>query len=141
MSSVKSRAHISINQVVNDDQAIFATDNYINMTLLYLLRKATEELNGFPRAKVLKKIGVEVDGVILSKGRIMQGMEFLETAEVDMDLGAMGIRSTLPLLDRHSPLSYAIAQQCPYPVCGKAGKADNQSCRDRSWLLSQGWVP
>ena len=68
MSSVKSRAHISINQVVNDDQAIFATDNYINMTLLYLLRKATEELNGFPRAKVLKEIGVEFDGVILSKG-------------------------------------------------------------------------
>ena len=111
------------------------------MTLLYLFRKATEELKGNHSAKVLKKIGVEVDGVILSEGKNMQGMEFLETAEVDMDLGTMGIRSSLPVLDRHSPLSYAIVQQCPYPVCGKAGKADKQSCRDSSWLLSQEWVP
>ena len=47
---------------------------------------------------------------MLSKGRIMQGMEFLETAKVEVDLGAMGIRTSLPVLDRHSPLSYAIAQ-------------------------------
>ena len=73
--------------------------------------------------------------MILSKGRIRQGMKFLETAKVDVDIGAMGIRSGLPVLDRHSPLSYAIVQQCPYPVCGKAGKAENQSCRDSSWLL------
>ena len=38
---------------------------------------------------------------MLSKGRIMQGIEFLETAKVD--LGAMGIRTSLPMLDRHSP--------------------------------------
>ena len=109
--------------------------------LLYLFRKATEELMGNHSAKVLKKIGVEVDGVILGKGRIMHGMESLETAEVDVDLRAIGILSSLPVLDKHSPLSYAIAQQCPYTVCGKAGKADNQSCRDSSWLLSQGRVP
>ena len=42
------------------------------MTLLYLFRKATEELNGFHSAEVLGKKGVEVDGVILSKGQIMQ---------------------------------------------------------------------
>ena len=92
-------------------------------------------------AKVLKKIGVEVDEVILGKGRIMHGMESLATAEMDVDLMAIGILSSLPVLDKHSPLSYAIAQQCPYTVCGKAGKADNQICRESSWLLSQGWVP
>ena len=109
--------------------------------LLYLFRKATEELMGNHSAKVLKKIGDEVDGVILGKGKIMHGMESLATAEVDVDLRAIGILSSLPVLDKHSPLSYAIAQQCPYTVCGKAGKADNQSCRDSSWLLSQGRVP
>ena len=89
------------------------------MTLLYLSRKATEELKGFRNAKVLKKIGVEVDGVILSKGRIMQGMEFRETVEKDVDLEAMGIRSSLPVWDRHSPISYAFVQQCRYTVCEK----------------------
>ena len=56
------------------------------------------------------EIGHKVDGVILSKGWIMQGMEFMETAEVDVDLGSMGIRACLPVLGRHSSLSYSIAQ-------------------------------
>ena len=46
------------------------------MTLLYLFRKATEELKVFHCADVLGKIDIEVDGVILSEGRIMQRMEF-----------------------------------------------------------------
>jgi hypothetical protein len=96
---------------------------YINMTLLYLFRKATEELKGFHSAEVLGKIGVEVDGVILSKGRIMQGMEFLETAEVDVDvgMGAMGIRTSLPVLDRHSPLSYAFAHHVHWDLAMHRG--------------------
>ena len=52
---------------------------------------------------------------MLSKGRIMQGIEFLETAKVD--LGAMGIRTSLPMLDRHSPLSYAIVQHVSAQRC------------------------
>ena len=80
------------------------------MTLLFLFGKATEKLKGFHSAEVLGKIGVEVDGVILSKGRIMQVMEVMETAEVDVDLGAIGIRTFLLVLDSHSPLSYSITQ-------------------------------
>ena len=55
------------------------------MTLRYLFRKATEELKGFHSSEVLEKIGVEVDGVILSKGRIMKRMEFQETSNLDVD--------------------------------------------------------
>ena len=36
-------------------------------------------------------------------------MQFQETAELDLDLGAMGIKTHLPVLDRFSPLSYCIA--------------------------------
>jgi hypothetical protein len=35
-------------------------------------------------------------------------MTFLETAKVDLNLVAMGIRTSLHLLDRHSPLRYSI---------------------------------
>ena len=77
-----------------------ARDKFVNMALLYLFRKATVELKAFHNAGTLAKIGVEVDGVILSKGRIMKGMEFLETAELDLNLGAMGLRTHLPVLDR-----------------------------------------
>ena len=58
---------------------------------------------------------------MLSKGRIMQGMEFLETAEVDVDLGAMGIRTSLPVMERHSPLSYAIAQHVHWDLAPHRG--------------------
>ena len=54
--------------------------------------------------------GVEVDGVLLSSGRILSEMDFQDSAEIDVDLGALGIRTRLPVLDRHSPLSYSIAQ-------------------------------
>ena len=59
--------------------------------------------------------------MILSKGRIMQGMEFLETAVVEVDLGAMGIRTSLPVLDRHSPLSYAIEQHVHWDLAVHRG--------------------
>jgi hypothetical protein len=108
--SQESRERFSNTQVANDDHTTVHTEKYIKMTMLYLLRKATEGLTSFHMAEVLKNIGHKVDGVILSRGRIMQGMEFMETAEVDVDLGSMGIRACLPVLGRHSSLSYSIAQ-------------------------------
>ena len=53
----------------------------------------------------------------------MQGMEFLETAEVDVDvgMGAMGIRTSLPVLDRHSPLSYAFAHHVHWDLAMHRG--------------------
>jgi hypothetical protein len=56
---------------------------------------------------------------MLSKGRIMQGIEFLETAKVD--LGAMGIRTSLHMVDRHSPLSYAIVQHINWDLSPHRG--------------------
>ena len=68
-------------QAVPDDQ-LPDGDKYINMVLLYLFRKARVELKAFHNAATLAKIDLEVDGVIISKGRILEGMEFLETASL-----------------------------------------------------------
>ena len=86
------------------------TDRYLNQALLYLYRKGTKEVKAFNKPKEIKRLGFEVEGVLLSKDRLVQGMDFMETAELDLNLGAMGIRTSLPLLDRYSPLSYSIAQ-------------------------------
>ena len=51
-------AYLSSNQVVKDDQAISATDKYINMSLLYLFRKATKELKGFHSAEDMGELRV-----------------------------------------------------------------------------------
>jgi hypothetical protein len=51
----------------------------------------------------------------------MQGIKFMETAEVDVELGSMGIKASLPVLDRHSLLSYAIAQHVHWTLAPHRG--------------------
>jgi hypothetical protein len=47
--------------------------------------------------------------VLLSTGRLLDDMNFKETGEVPfLDLGSMGVRVNLPLLERYSPLSYSV---------------------------------
>ena len=48
-------------------------------------------------------------------------MQFLETAELDLDLGAMGIKTHLPVLDRFSPLSYCIALYVHWSLASHRG--------------------
>ena len=45
----------------------------------------------------------------LVRGVTISEMEFLQSAGLQVDLGSMGIRIKLPVLDRHSPLAYNIA--------------------------------
>ena len=108
--SVDQRQVFAATQTVINDDVVIKTDKYTNMALLYLYRKATEEVKEFNTSAVVQKIGVEIDGVLLSSGRIISEMEFMQSAEIDVDLGALGIRTRLPILDRHSPLAYSIAQ-------------------------------
>ena len=108
--SDEQRKMFAATQAVNNGNEVTETDKYTNMALLYLFRKATEEVKEFNSSAVIQKIGIEVDGVLLSSGRIISEMEFLESGEIDVDLGALGIRTRVPILDRYSPLAYSIAQ-------------------------------
>ena len=95
------------------------TDRYLNLALLYLFRKATGEVKRFNGKEFVKKLGVEKEGVLLSQDRLYDGLNFSETAELDfIKLGNLGLKLHVPVLDRHSPLSYAIAQHIHW-VLGK----------------------
>ena len=64
------------------------------------------KLNKFVSAKVVEKVAVEVDGVLLSKGRILDGLNFMETGELEnINLGSLGVKVKTPVLDRWSPIS------------------------------------
>ena len=106
----EQKKSFSATQTQEQDDVLRKTDKFVNLTLLYLYRKATDEVKEFYSAAVVQKIGIEVDGVLLSSGRIIDEMDFLETAELEVDLGSLGIRTRLPIIDRHSPLAYSIAQ-------------------------------
>ena len=95
------------------------TDRYLNLALLYLFRKASKEVKEFNGKDLVKKVGVERDGVLLSQGMLLDTFNFAETGELDhVKLGSLGFKLHVPVLDRHSPLSYSIAQHVHW-VLGK----------------------
>ena len=58
-----------------------------------------------------------MDGILLSKGRLIDGMNFVETGELgNFNLGSLGVKVNIPVLDRFSPLSYSIAQYIHWTV-------------------------
>ena len=95
----------------NEQLECSLTDRCLHLALLYLYRKGANEVKNFVNKKLLDKIAYEADGILLSKGRLMEGMNFVETGELgNFNLGSLGVKVKIPVLDRFSPLSYSIAQ-------------------------------
>ena len=86
------------------------TDAYIQQALKYLYSKATKEvLNFYPKEKI-DRIAIMKDDVLVSRGRILDGMNFSQTGGLEfLDLKLMGIQAHVPVIDRFSPLAYSIA--------------------------------
>ena len=59
------------------------TDRYLNSALLYYFRVASLEVLKFNSQQVVDRRTEMKDGVLLSKGRIIEGMNFIETADLD----------------------------------------------------------
>ena len=85
-------------------------DEYVHQALVYLYRKATQEVIKFNSASKVDKLAVLKNGILFSKGRIMEGMNFVQTGGLDIqDLGLLGIKAHIPVIDRYSPLAYCVA--------------------------------
>ena len=86
------------------------SDEDIQDALKYLYTKATREVERFNKPEAISKIAVKRDGILFFKGRISEGQRFLQTGGFeDLDvLRSQGINIWCPILDRWSPLSYAV---------------------------------
>jgi hypothetical protein len=92
------------------------------MALVYLYRKAAKEVIQFNSAIKVDKISVMKDGILFSKGRIIDGMNFVQTGGLELpDLGQLGLKSHIPVVDRHSPLGYSIANHVHWDLCKHKG--------------------
>ena len=101
----------------NTDAGCTLSESNIHLALLYLFRQASKEVKHFTSKKVLDRISVESDGLLLSKGRLLDGLNFTETAELgNLTLGALGVKTRIPILCRYSPLSYCIGQHIHWTV-------------------------
>ena len=95
---------------------ITITDDDQSRALEYLFRKASKEVKAFHKPEFLKKIAVEKDGIFYSKSRILDGQR-VQVAPGFEDLDFLksfkpfqsGFNLVCPVLDRFSPVSFAIA--------------------------------
>ena len=80
------------------------------------------EVINFNNKVTVEKQAVMKDGVLLSKGRLIDGMNFQETAELDtLNLGSIGVKTLTPVIDRFSPLAYSIALHIHWTVVKHKG--------------------
>ena len=81
-----------------------------------MFRKATKEVKAFHKPEFLRKIAIEKDGILYSKSRILDGQR-IKVAPGFEDLDFLrsfkpfqsGFNLVCPILDRFSPVSFAIA--------------------------------
>ena len=72
------------------------TAEFLNLALLYLYRKATAEVKEFAPEKIIRKQTVEKDGIVLSKNRLVDCLDYVYTGELNIDLGPLGIKAKVP---------------------------------------------
>ena len=96
-------------------------DRFISLALLYLFRKASQEVKEFNSVSLVKKRMIEIDGVLVSKNRMVDGLEYLYSGELNIDLGSLGIKLHAPVLDRFSPLAYCVADHVHWKLAPHKG--------------------
>ena len=103
----------------------------------YLLRTATEEAKQFNKKEYLDKIGVESDGIIYSKNRLIDSMEFKHVSGMEMvDLNPLGVNVRCPVFDRFSPLAYSFSQYIHYEFSCHAGlETCNRLALERAYII------
>ena len=100
----------------------YSTDKYIHLALVYLYRKAALEVMQFNPTTKVDRVAVMKEGILFSKGRIIDGMNFVQTGGLEVsDLGQLGIKSHIPVVNRHSPLAYSIANHVHWNLAKHKG--------------------
>ena len=105
-----------------DDEPDHPSDELLSMALTYLYQKGSKEVKEFNSPTLVKKYTVEKNGILFSRGRLIDGMTLIESGGLDLgDLGELGINVKVPVLDRFSPISYSIADHIHWKLTKHKG--------------------
>ena len=88
---------------------LISSDTYTSLALYYLFSKASAEVKEFNSKSFVEKHTIEKGGILLSRSRMADGLDFLNTGELNVDLGSLGLKVNVPVIDRHSPLAMSVA--------------------------------
>ena len=117
-SNESLKARFTCTQTKNSGvENIEITDDYVSQALIYLYKKATCEVLKFNSKEKVDKIGVIKDGILLSKGRILDGMNFVQAGGMAVTgLDDLGVKAYTPVIDRFSPLAYSIGNHIHWDI-------------------------
>ena len=103
---------VLINQQKN---TILVNDSLLNLDMMkledlsfslaatYLFRTTTEEVKQFNKKEKIEKISVESNGILYSKNRILEAMEFKMVTGMEMiNLDPLKVNTKCPVMDRYS---------------------------------------
>ena len=103
-------AFMSLHTEHTVDKKLMPVDRLINMVPLYIYRKGSDEAKRFCKIDKMAKISVDIEGVLFTRGRLIDSMNFKNTGElVGLQFGDLGVQTHLPLIERYSPLACSIA--------------------------------
>ena len=107
------------------------------LVVTYLFRVTSAEVKEFNSKGLVDKHGIEQDGIIYSKSRLLEEMEFKQVTGMEMvHLDPLGVNVKAPLIDRFSPLAYSIAQYIHWKVAKHAGmEMCHRLCLERVHIL------
>ena len=94
----------------------------ISRALEYLFVLATKEVKKFNKEEMVNRIAVENQGILFSKSRLLDCHRFTVAAGLETTgLGDANLNMITPLIDRHSPLAYAVGDYIHRVLCSHRG--------------------
>ena len=107
------------------------SEEMLNDALVYFYKRGTSELKHFQNKISYKKLSEEKDGILYYTGCVLASQQInskLNLSDVCMDLTTESF--CVPLIDRHSPLAYAIVNEVHwYSEDARQGKARQGKAR------------
>ena len=114
----------SVGDVDSPENKMVEVDNVdIERALVYWYSKATREVKNHYSAEYVAKVGVEKEGILFCRSRIIDGQRLLQAAEFSADsIGSeIGLHLLTPLIERHSPIALSIALYIHQNIAKHAG--------------------
>ena len=75
-------AFMSLHTEHTVDKKLMPVDRLINMVPLYIYRKGSDEAKRFCKINKMAKISVDIEGVLFTRGRLLDSMNFKDTGEL-----------------------------------------------------------
>ena len=107
----------------NTSAKVQVDDEDVSRALVYWYSKATEEVWMYVKKDVIKRSGVEKEGILFCRSRILDGQRFLKTGEFAEDNVGLdiGLHLLTPLVERNSAIAMSIAMFIHHKVAKHAG--------------------